>query len=201
MAGGRDIRERILDSALTLFSRQGIAASSIAEIAALAGVNTAMIHYYFRNKEGLVESVVNDRLRPCLQHVWFGINDEELASPRLLVCGMVDRFLDVVEKVPELPALWSREIINAGGALRQIVMQLIPRDIALRVKDAIQKAQMSDIVPSGLCPELLITTIMGTLMLPLAARSILEHIYGSELLDRKALREHALTILLNGICR
>ena len=44
-------RERLLDIALDLFSRQGIANTSLNAIAKEAGVTPAMLHYYFNSRE------------------------------------------------------------------------------------------------------------------------------------------------------
>jgi AcrR family transcriptional regulator len=41
----KNTRELLLDAATTLFAEKGIAATTMAEIAASVGVNPAMIHY------------------------------------------------------------------------------------------------------------------------------------------------------------
>jgi TetR/AcrR family transcriptional regulator len=48
-----DARERLLDAALALFTRQGYAAASVREICAAAGVTKPVLYYYFGSKEGL----------------------------------------------------------------------------------------------------------------------------------------------------
>jgi len=54
-------KETIIESALKLFSTKGFEGTSVREIAADAGVNVAMINYYFGSKEKLFESVVEYR--------------------------------------------------------------------------------------------------------------------------------------------
>lgn len=54
-------KEIIIESALKLFSTKGFEGTSVREIAADAGVNVAMINYYFGSKENLFESVVEYR--------------------------------------------------------------------------------------------------------------------------------------------
>lgn len=51
-------RETIIESAIKLFSVKGFEGTSVREIAAEAGVNVAMINYYFVSKEKLFESAV-----------------------------------------------------------------------------------------------------------------------------------------------
>ncbi|AEC02834.1 TetR/AcrR family transcriptional regulator [Parasphaerochaeta coccoides] len=53
-----DVTERILTAATELFSQKGFDATSVNEIAALAGVNKALIYYYFPSKDALLGSIV-----------------------------------------------------------------------------------------------------------------------------------------------
>ena len=53
----RDTEQRILDAAHTVFVRHGTAGARMQEIAEEAGVNKALLHYYFRNKARLGEAI------------------------------------------------------------------------------------------------------------------------------------------------
>src|SRR5881296_1122592 len=48
-----DTEHRILDAAHAVFLRRGSAGARMQEIAAEAGVNQALLHYYFRSKDRL----------------------------------------------------------------------------------------------------------------------------------------------------
>ena len=52
-----DTESRILDAAHTVFLRRGTAGARMTEIAREAGVNHALLHYYFRSKQRLAEAV------------------------------------------------------------------------------------------------------------------------------------------------
>jgi len=65
-------KERILDTAEQLFSKQGYAATSLRSIIASAGVNLAAVHYHFHSKEALLEAVILRR--------WLPANQERLAA-------------------------------------------------------------------------------------------------------------------------
>src|SRR5665213_3928441 len=49
--------ERILDSAEELFAKHGIYGVTMREIAELANVDTALLHYYFESKRGVFDAV------------------------------------------------------------------------------------------------------------------------------------------------
>ena len=50
-------KERILDAAEELFARHGIYGVTVREIAELANVDTALLHYYFESKRGVFDAV------------------------------------------------------------------------------------------------------------------------------------------------
>lgn len=54
-----EVRQKILISAEELFAERGFSATSIREIASRAEVNSAMIYYYFQDKQGLYRSIVD----------------------------------------------------------------------------------------------------------------------------------------------
>lgn len=54
-----ETEERIFEAALQAFSRKGKDGARMQEIADKAGINKAMLHYYFRSKDKLYESVLS----------------------------------------------------------------------------------------------------------------------------------------------
>src|SRR5215204_3681785 len=64
-----DTEAKILEAARAVFIRRGTAGARMQEIAEEAGVNQALLHYYFRSKERLSEAVFRDtagRMFPVL---------------------------------------------------------------------------------------------------------------------------------------
>src|SRR5919106_6787403 len=82
-----ETRERILDAAHTVFLRKGTASSRTQEIAAEAGVNKALVHYYFGTKAALADAIFERALGTLLPRI-FGI----LADPSR----------SIEEKVPDI---------------------------------------------------------------------------------------------------
>ncbi|MGV9452939.1 TetR/AcrR family transcriptional regulator [Streptomyces sp. NPDC003635] len=57
--GDSGTREQILESALHLFADRGYARTTIRAIAERAGVDPALVHHFFTNKEGVFDAAVN----------------------------------------------------------------------------------------------------------------------------------------------
>ncbi|MCL5271288.1 MAG: TetR/AcrR family transcriptional regulator [bacterium] len=59
---GHKARERIMQAAIELFSRQGYDATPVREIVREAGVTKPVLYYYFKNKDDLFQQVIADLL-------------------------------------------------------------------------------------------------------------------------------------------
>ena len=105
---GADSREQLLDAAVALFAQQGIAATSIAKIANHAGVTAAMVHYYFSNRESLLDAIAEERLLRNVNAVWAPVMQCDERGPDL-VRGLVQRIMHVAQTQPWLPTLWLRD--------------------------------------------------------------------------------------------
>lgn len=196
---GVDRYAHILDNALSLFATQGIAGTTIAQIAQKSDVTPAMIHYYFKNREGLLDSFVTERLAPAVQYVWSGVSEDILTDPEQIVTAFVERLLDTVEKMPQLPLLWSREILNAGGLLRERLLSIIPQKKIEIAQKSFRTAQQKGRLNTQIAPNLIFTSIMAVVMLPLATQKLFDKIPSIRLPDKEILRQHALALLLNGL--
>jgi len=80
-----DRKDSILDAAEKLFSEIGFDASSTRAIAAKAGVNMAMLSYYFGSKDGLYKAVLERRLG-IYEQTFHILNDEASSWDQLYTC-------------------------------------------------------------------------------------------------------------------
>ncbi len=105
-------REAILRAALHEFAHEGIAGARTDQIARLAGVNKALLYYYFKNKESLYGA--------ALDHVFGGLAarlqrvlDTHL-PPREKILAYVGAHFDAVAASPVYPRVIMREMMRAG---------------------------------------------------------------------------------------
>ncbi|MBM4135788.1 MAG: TetR/AcrR family transcriptional regulator [Nitrospira sp.] len=66
---GIESKKRIINAALDVFSMQGYAKANMREIAKIAGISIGGIYLYFKNKEELYKSLINDRRRDLFNNV------------------------------------------------------------------------------------------------------------------------------------
>jgi len=66
---GEETKNKILQVAEELFSEKGFDATSVDKIAKGAGVNKALIYYYFKNKNDIIVSLFTNIVRELAEHI------------------------------------------------------------------------------------------------------------------------------------
>ncbi|TKC79889.1 TetR/AcrR family transcriptional regulator [Trinickia terrae] len=193
------MRDALLDTATRLFAERGIAATTVAQIAGAAGVTSAMVHYYFTNREQLLDAVVDERLARVVEFVWRPVDREIGSDPFAFANELVERLFDVTARMPWLPPLWMREIVNEGGLLRERMLERIPVDHLKRFAARVQEAQQAGTVNPGIEPVYLFHSILALVMLPLATSRIWQSARGLPQFDRDVLRRHVGALLSCGM--
>ena len=198
-AENADLRASLLDAALACFVRRGIAATSLRDIATEAAVTPALVHYYFGDKAQLQEAVVAERLLPVVAQMRAPVMQAGEGDVAALVAGFVHGIAGVVQQHPWLPTLWVREILCEGGALRDMMISqvgpLLPKMMAGRFAAAQQAGQLNP----DLDPRLLMVSLIGLTMFPMASAPIWRQLFGADDIDFNDLHRHTLVLLDRGL--
>ena len=92
-ARGRDTRSRLREVALQLFAEQGYEKTSLREIAERLGVTKAALYYYFKSKEDIVRSLVEDYMAQIDELIAWGKTRPSSAETR---ADIIRRYLDII---------------------------------------------------------------------------------------------------------
>jgi TetR/AcrR family transcriptional regulator len=157
-----------------------------------------MLHYYFGNRDALVEAVIEERLMPVMQ----GLRDPLLMAgdnPRALIRGFVRAVLSTAMAHPWLPQLWVREVLHEGGGLRRFTFDrigpLLPQALAARFAQAQAQGRLNP----RLDPRLLVPSLIGQTMFMAASAPIWRGILDADDVDAEALGDHVLALLEHGL--
>jgi len=107
-ARDRDTEQRILDAARAVFVRRGTAGARMQEIAHEAGVNQALLHYYFRSKDRLAEAAFQQVAGRILPTVFEILGSD--ASIEDKVQQFVNLYIDALSRSPFLPGYVLSEL-------------------------------------------------------------------------------------------
>ena len=114
-----DTEQRILDAAHAVFMRRGTAGARTQEIADEAGVNKALLHYYFRTKDRLAEAVFQRAARQLLPPVIATLSSDESIQHK--VPRVVELELDTLTRMPFLPGYLISEAHHHPERIRRLV--------------------------------------------------------------------------------
>lgn len=197
-AGSDDHSQALLDAAVAIYTRDGIAHARLRDIAASAGVTPALIGYYFGGKQALVQAVIEQRILPAV-----AMMETHLAQasddPRALIEGFVRGVHATVARHPWLPALWVREILSEGGALRELLLDRIAPRLPKLLAERFIQARKQRRLNGDLDPRLLVVSLVGLTFFPLAAEPIWRRLFPDSDIDASALMQHTFALLERGL--
>ena len=112
-------KAKIIKNAMELFSKKSFDGTTIDIIAQSSSVNKALIYYYFKNKAGLYESV----LESALASIYKDIKAEKKCCEGALgeLKAFIQTYTKHMQSHPYLPALMLRELSDSGAHLPEMM--------------------------------------------------------------------------------
>ena len=197
--GDAAVRASLLDAARQLFLARGFAAVSIREIAAAAGVNAAMIHYYFGDKLGLYRAMLEAAAGPFRE-----------ALERLLaqsagqpsdVSVLIQLYMQTLAKNPWVPQLIVQEVLAEGGRFRAQFIEQFAGRVAPMFVDVLKREQAAGRLRADVDPRLAAISAMSLCVFPFVSLPVTSRVLGlsvtGESLER--LIGHTSDVFLRGL--
>jgi TetR/AcrR family transcriptional regulator len=172
----RETGDRILDAAHEVFLQRGTAGARMQEIADVAGVNKALLHYYYRSKDRLAEAVFQRAARLLMPPVVSTLlSDLPLEEKVERAIGL---YLASLSRTPGLPIYLLSEMHHhpdrlgrliekvAGGGLEWIAPRIFAR-LAEQIDEQVRAGRMRP-----MAPEQFVINLASLCVFPFAARPL-----------------------------
>ena len=104
-------RAAILNAAVREFAREGVSAARTDAIARSAGVNKALLYYYFKDKESLYRAVLDEVFRGVRAAIRNALSQD--LPPRERLCAYVRAHFDYIASHPLYPRIVHAEFLSA----------------------------------------------------------------------------------------
>lgn len=125
MARRNDKRERLIESADTLFHQQGVSNTTLANIATLADVPLGNVYYYFKSKDSIILAVI-DRRKKQLNNLFAEWNTHEDVKSRLMaLIQYVGTLAEQSAKFGDSLGSLCQELGKQGGTIGQSASSLM----------------------------------------------------------------------------
>lgn len=103
--------EKIKEAARKVFTQKGFAATRTRDIAEEAGINLALLNYYFRSKEKLFQQIMMEKMQQLFGVLLPILNNHELSLGEKVEL-IVDNYLKMLAQHPDLPMFVLSELRN-----------------------------------------------------------------------------------------
>ncbi|WP_025763454.1 TetR/AcrR family transcriptional regulator [Dyadobacter tibetensis] len=182
-------QEKIIAAAHKLFTQKGYAATKTREIAEEAGINLALLNYYFRSKEKLFDMIMADNMQQFVLGL-AQITNDKATSYQEKFALLASSYTDLLLNQPEMPIFILSEIRNNPVGLFQRVRLdkiILSSNMFEQVKEAMKRGEIQQINPMHILMNLLGLTVFPFVASPMLKQfgGMNEGAYRDLMLERK----------------
>ena len=176
-----DVREALLEATGRLIAETGANDLSLRRVAAEAGVTPAMVHYYFSDKDGLYEAMLERAVGRILERVQaIASTPETPETPHQPIADLLQVLTTTLSRDPWIPILMVREVLSESGRFRDRFIESYASRMAELLpglmRDEIEQHRFRD----DLDPKLAFLSFMGMTIFPFVLRPVIERALGIE---------------------
>ncbi len=163
--------EKILEAAKNVFVSKGMEGARMQEIADEAGINKALLHYYFRSKERLFEAIFSEIIKFAFPKITRIVLSEEPVITKIE--QVIDAYIDLLIKHPFIPGFVMKELNRDPSGLFKMIIKfgLNPQFIFDQLQLAMDRGEIIKMNPRHLAAN-----IISMCIFPFAARPILSFV-------------------------
>ncbi len=152
---------QILEIAETLFAAKGFEGTSVRDIAEKAGINVAMISYYFGSKEKLLEALFKSRIGSVQVRMENLIKDQSL-SPLQKINLLIDEYVErVLQHENFFKIMVTEQLITKNPSVLSSLKQLKLRNVEL-ITQLIKEGQKKNMFRKKVDVVMMVNTMIGT---------------------------------------
>jgi TetR/AcrR family transcriptional regulator len=172
MSNKDNTEERILKAAQKIFTHKGMAGARMQEIADEAGINKALLHYYFRNKDKLFRRIFQESFEMLISQVSIALDSDKPLFDKIR--DIIDTYINVLTANPSLPIFVLSEINQNPDNLEKVIGNALPpvfQKLFIQVEEEVKNGSIYPIHPLHL-----LLNILGMVIFPFASRPLLQRI-------------------------
>jgi AcrR family transcriptional regulator len=169
---GKDgAEEKIISAARKLFTEKGYDAVKTRDIAKEAGINLALLNYYFRSKENLFAIIMKENMGQFME-VITGIVDNEETSINEKIEALVENYVNILTKNPDMPLF-----VISNTKIDDQRMKMRGKFMGSYFMKQINKAMKKNKI-AQMNPAHLMLNIVGLTIFPFVARRMFQSANG-----------------------
>ena len=163
--------QSILEAAKVVFIQKGMEGARMQEIADEAGINKALLHYYFRSKDKLFKAVFQESFFKLLPNLADLLKSDITLFEKIRL--FVERYIDIINANPLLPSFILHELSRNPEAVAEMIKSsgINPVYFVNQVQEEIENGTIEPVQPLHL-----IVNMLALCIFPFVAKPILQEV-------------------------
>jgi AcrR family transcriptional regulator len=165
--------QKILSAATDVFQTKGMDGARMQEIADKAGINKAMLHYYYRSKQKLFEAVFTGAIKLIVPKIVKIIDTDEHLFDKIR--KFTGDYISFITAHSYIPLFIINELSRNPEIIKKVLANKVDSQIEQKLID-----QINDLIEKGeikpINPEQLLLDIVSLSIFPVMAKSLLSSI-------------------------
>lgn len=183
-----ETQENILEAARKIFAQKGLAGARMQEIADSAGINKALLHYYYRSKEKLFEQIFEEAFKKLARPLAaFLADDSELFQKIRNICRHYNKIL---VEYPFLPNFIINEVNTDPSRILKLInvegIMAGKEKTLTQISKAIKNGEIREIDPRELILNIISLSIFPFASKPIASELLYQNVNFDEVLRTRA---------------
>jgi len=163
--------QKIKEAARKVFVKKGYDAARTRDIAEEAGVNLALINYYYRSKEFLFDKIILESIEAFRNNLYAMMNDPA-TNIHEKIRLIVENYYCMFEQNPELPMFMFHELENKN---EKIINEINPRGI---IHESVFEKQLIEHGKTQEEAKQVFLNIVSIIILPFLGKSFIKILCG-----------------------
>lgn len=193
-------KQALRQAARDLLQQKPYRSISIRELAQKAGMQSAMVSYYFGSKQGLFISLLEET-GEHRQNIFQQLAAEILQQPNQALALLVNTMIDLITSEPWLVRLLQDEILTQQSELRSAFLEAVPKPLSRGLIELLEILIQHKILRPELNPRFAVASLMSNLMFPLLAEPVMSEAIdiNRDVIRSDAWKQHVTQVLSQGL--
>jgi TetR/AcrR family transcriptional regulator len=170
----KQTEEKIFDAATDVFTEKGMDGARMQDIADHAGINKALLHYYYRSKDRLFDAVF-EKIAGKMFSKFAPVFDKNLSIEEKIRFFFKEH-ITFLQENPRLPSFVLNEINRNPARIKRVIRNLDIDKLWFTLSSQHKEELERYKITKESIPQLM-TTIAAISVFPFAARGIFEAIF------------------------
>lgn len=171
MSEQENTEDKILNAARKVFTSKGYAAARMDDIAKEAGMNRALIHYYFRSKEKMFQIIFEEKFKIFFSSISQVLNSDNNVKEKVI--NLIRVYFIQLKENPDLPLFIMNEVnVSPDNFIKLISnFKVTPKEAFKSFHNQVQK-EVEEGKIRNIKPYVLILNILSLSIFPFIARKM-----------------------------